>query len=113
MYSLYYAESNLALSEIMYIKMKCGEDYTDMTPETAEAILEREGELCGANEKTLGALGALIKIAIDNEDIGTAIQSAIDLYQLTGDEEIGNLARALIDAVKEASGEGAQDSLFD
>lgn len=105
MYSLLYASSELALSEIMYIKMKCGEDYTDMTPETAADILEKAGELGGPDRDTLGALYTLIKSSIDNEDVGTAIQSAINLYQLTGDEEIGNLARALLDAVKQAEEE--------
>ncbi len=113
MYSLLYAESNLALSEIMHIKMKCGEDYTGMTPETAEAVLEREGELCGADKNTLSALYALIKIANDNADVETAIHSAINLYELTGDEEIGNLARTLIDAVKKASEAENEDPLFD
>ena len=105
MYSLMYASSELALSEIMYIKMKFGEDYTGLTPESAGRLLEEKGELCVANEDTLGALYALIKIAIDNEDVGTAIQAAINLYELTGDEEIGVMAKALIDAVKRANEE--------
>lgn len=103
MYSLLYAESNLALSEVMYIKMKCGENYTDMTPDTAGEILEGAGELCGANEDTLGALASVIRFACEHDDIGTTIQAAIDLYQLTGDEEIGDLARNLIKAVDEAN----------
>ncbi len=112
MYSLLYANSELALGEVMYIKMKCGEDYTDMTPESAADILEKAGELCGANKDTLGALSALIKIAINNEDVGTAAQSAINLYQLTGDEEIGGLAKALLYAVKQTNEEDG-DSLLD
>ena len=100
---LLYAESNLALSEVMYIKMKCGEDYTDMTPDTAGEILEEAGELCGANEDTLGALASVIRFAYEHDDIGTTIQAAIDLYQLTGDEKIGDLARNLIKAVDEAN----------
>ena len=105
MYSLAYEESNLALSEIMYIKMKCGEDYTDLTPSSAAEILEREGDLSGANEVTLSALYSLIKLAADNGDADTAIHSAINLYELTGDEDIADLAKALIDAATKASGE--------
>ena len=52
-----------------------------------------------------GALYALIKVAIDNEDVETAIKSAVNLYQLTGDEEIGDIARNLIKAVEEAQAE--------
>lgn len=105
MYSLLYGNSELALSEVMYIKMQFGEDYTGMTPETAGKLLESKGELCVANEDTLSTLYALIKIAIDNEDVETAIKSAINLYQLTGDEEIGDIARNLIKAVEEAQAE--------
>ena len=106
MYSLAYEESNYALSEIMYIKMVCSEDYTDLTPETAAQILGRAGELSSADGTTASAMYALIKIAADQGEFDTAIKTAVDLYGLTGDEGIADLARSLIGEAQGASGDG-------
>ena len=89
----------------MYIKMNCDEDYTDLTPNTAAEILEQKGDLSGANEETLSALFSLIKLAAEEGDVDTAIRAAVNLYELTGDEDIADIARALMKAVEEASGE--------
>ena len=103
-YSLRYDESEFALNEITYIKERCGEDYSNMTPAFAGVILQQAGDPYGADEDTLGALSQLIRIAMENSDMDTAIRAAIDLYQLTGNEDARNLAGTLIEAVKEASG---------
>lgn len=95
-FSLLFENSPMALSEIMYIKMEHGEDYTDMTPESAVAILEHAGEVFGINGKTAGVLSSLIGLALDHGDLATATTAAINLYELTGDEEIEDLARGLL-----------------
>ena len=81
------------------------ENRCDMTSEAAAEVLEAASKLCGADGGILEALYSHIKIAIDNEEVGAAIQSAIGLYQLTCDEEIGNRAKTLVDAVEQADGE--------
>lgn len=101
--SLLFENSPMAFGELMYIKKTCGEDYTDMSPEAAIDTLERAGEAFGINGKTAGVLSSIIGVALEHDDLETAATAAIGLYELTRDEEIEKLARALISAMEESS----------
>ena len=65
------------------------------------------GELCDADENTLGMMASLFKSALEEDEVEYAIGTAIDMYELTGDEQIAEVARKLIDAVQEAAGTDA------
>jgi len=100
-YSMLFQQTDIAMSELMYIKMDRGEDYTDMTPQVAENVLERVGELLSMDEGAATALVTVINLAREHGAIDMAAQAAGDLYGLTGDEQIGKLARSLVEALGE------------
>ena len=96
MYSLLFEHSNLALSEVMFIKMQHGEDYTDMTIEESENILAEYGEQTTADEETLSAFSSIARYALDNDDLDLAIYAMTTLYELSRNETYGELLEELI-----------------
>lgn len=93
--STYFEQSATAQSEIMFIKAKYGEDYTGMTLHDAAEVLGKNDQPIGANERTLGGMVQLLRLATDHDDIELAYQLARDLYMLTGDEEFADIAKRL------------------
>ena len=95
-FSTVFENSNLVGSELMYLKRECGADFTGMTVDEATAILEKSGETYLPDEGTLAALSSIIGIALKHDDAQTATRAAIDLYELTGDEDVKQLAMQLM-----------------
>ena len=103
MFSLAYEHSQVALSEVMYIKMARGEDYTGMTPKDALNVLDRTGELDLAlpDRKTINAMAQYMFEMIDRGEIEESAKVAGEIYQLTGDDRVGELAKKLTEALSE------------
>ena len=102
-FSTVFENSNLVGSELMYLKRECGADFTGMTVDEATAVLEKSGETYLPDEGSLAALSSIIGIALKHDDAQTATRAAIDLYELTGDEDVRQLAMQLM-----GDGEGEQ-----
>ena len=106
LFSMFFGDSELATEELAYIKEKHGDDYTDMSLDDAFEILQAAGEPCTADGKTLGTLYSLLSAAMQDGDINVAGVSAINLYRLTGDEQIGELARKLVEIAERNADSG-------
>ncbi len=102
--SLVYQESQMARGELLYLQQKMHRDFTKMQPDEAKDILVKWGESVGAAPETLQALVGAIKWGID-QDVYTATRAAVKLYGLTGDEEVGKMARDLVDALNKMESE--------
>lgn len=96
MASLLYKSSELALSEIMYMKVQYGADYADMTPEQAMVVLEESNMPYGAHEDTLKTFCTVLSNSLEAEDYPVAAQCAFVLYQLTRDEECKKILKVHI-----------------
>lgn len=100
-FSTVFENNSFVGSELMYLKRECGADYTGMTVDEAAAILEKSGETYLPDEGTLAALSSIIGIALKHDDAQTAIRAATDLYELTGDEDVKQLAMHLMEESKD------------
>ena len=96
-YSLLYVGTKLAFDELAYIKALSGQDYTAMTRETCVELLSESGELCGPDERTIAGMRNYLEKACEDEDYLAAIQTATDLYRLTGDGNMNAIAEDLIE----------------
>lgn len=101
--SLLFENSNLPLSEVMYIKMECGEDYTDMTPQDAIAVLSDAGEVIFHDAETHRALAELIRVSFQHKDYEVTLHTAVELYNITRGEEYERIAQQVMDLL-EANG---------
>lgn len=106
MASLLFDNSSLPLSEVMYIKMQYGQDYTDMTPQAAIGVLEEIGDPLLIDNATFKALNQLLGTSFRHGDLQTTLQVAVELYNLTRNEEYEKLARSLVDALENVEKEG-------
>lgn len=107
MVSLLFENSQLPLSEVMYIKMEYERDYTDMTPQDAIKILEDANEEVFPDEDTFHALNQLLGESFRHGDYETTLETAMELYNFTHGEEYEKLARQLIEALQEEDSEQA------
>lgn len=98
-YSRLYVGTKLAFDELAYIKALSGKDFAAMTREACIDLLSESGELRGPNEKTIAGMRDYLEKACEDEDYLAAIQTAIDLYQLTGDGNMNDIAEDLIEIV--------------
>jgi len=105
MVSLFFENSSLPLSEVMYIKMQYGQDYTDMTPQDALDVLRKAGEKVFPDEDTFDALNQLLRVSFRHGDYQTTLTTAIELYNFTHSEEYEKIARQLTEALDGGSGE--------
>lgn len=106
MASLMFENSPLPLSEIMYIKMEYGQDFTSMSIQEAVDVLDAAGEAIFHDEDTHDALTQLLRLSFQHEDYETTLRTAVELYNITHNEEYEKIARQLMDAL---GIEGQQD----
>lgn len=93
MTSLFFENSSLPLSEVMYIKMEFGEDYTDMTPHDALTVLDKAGEVIFHDADTHRALAELIRVSFEHRDYEITLRVATELYNITRSETFEKIAR--------------------
>ena len=93
MVSLVFEDSPLSLSEIMYMKMQHGQDFTDMTPTDAFDVLKAAGEPVVIDRATREALVRLVHRSLKDDDYQTALHAAIELYKIMRDEDYRDIAR--------------------
>ena len=99
MVSLLFENSSYPLSEVMYIKMKYGQDYTDMTPQDALTVLEEANEEVFPDEDTFHALNQLLGESFRQGDYQTTLETAVELYNFTHGEEYERLVHQLMDTL--------------
>ena len=83
----------------MYIKMKYGQDYTDMTPQDALTVLEEANEEVFPDEDTFHALNQLLGESFRQGDYQTTLETAVELYNFTHGEEYERLVHQLMDTL--------------
>ena len=99
MASLLFERSNYPLSEVMFIKMEYGQDYTDMSPQDTIGVLDKSGEVIFPDENTYHALNQLLGDSFKHQDYETTLRTAVELYNFTHGEEYERLARQLMHAL--------------
>lgn len=87
MVSLAYEPSQLAMSEILYIKMQYGEDYTNMDMDQAVFVVSNHELPIGPAEEVVDAWIIFYKLATANEQNDLAEHCLKMLVALTHDED--------------------------
>ncbi len=93
--SLLFQESKTARDELWLLKLRRGADYTKMGPGEAIDVLQQRDQPMNVDLGTLDALTGMLEILQESGRFGEAAQVADDLYGLTGEENVANLAAAL------------------
>lgn len=95
--SMLFERSEMAVGELMYLKAHYGQDFTGMSLDEAISCLEQAEEKVLPDRETLRVLLALIRMAIEHDDVETVLRTAHDYYAFSGDEEI----KRLIDEIEQ------------
>lgn len=80
-------QSEEAREELLQLKARCG-DHGDMDGDQAVAVLERAGANILPGPDAVTAIREIVNIAVENGEGDAALPLAINLYSITGDEEM-------------------------
>lgn len=100
-FSMVYEPTELAFSELMYMRIEHNADYVDMSPDDAASILEKHDIALGANQKVIDILTSLYAMYMDNGEHESACKTAFDLYGLTAEDTWHDAYEALLSVSNE------------
>lgn len=96
MASLIYEPSELAMSEILYMKIRFDADFTNMDPQQAIQILESGGHPFGPHNDVVEIFCSVLSNSLESNDYPVAAQCAFVLCQITHDDHFKNILDELM-----------------
>ncbi|MDO4851667.1 MAG: hypothetical protein Q4A93_07425 [Actinomycetota bacterium] len=102
--ALDFARAEEAKEELSQLKGRC-EGHEDMDGDRAIEVLQQADAHILPSAEAVGAIYEIVHIALENDEKEAALPLAMNLYSLTGDEEMKKVIDDILDELDEGSGD--------